>query len=314
MSTYKKLKRRGRIIMARPRLKSSGPVPPPAPFVCGVTRSGTTLIRLMLDSHPDLAIPGETHWVPKMIRKLERQQLTPDELADFIIDSKRWKEFHLDADALRERYSKMKRGNAAEAIRAFYLLYAEREGKSRYGDKTPGYMKEMFRIQRTLPEARFIHIVRDGRDVSLSHMRMNWGPSTYEESAQLWVERITKARKQAPKVKHYNEIHFEDLVRDTEATLRKVCPMIDLDFDPAMLDYHERAEERLKEKAVDLHRKRRPVQTAAARMESHKLAKEPPREDRLEAWRHKMTSEEVASYERIAGPLLTELGYELATG
>jgi hypothetical protein len=313
VSTYRKLKKRGRIILARRRLTSSAPVPPPAPFVCGVTRSGTTLIRLMLDSHPELAIPGETHWVPKLIRRVENQERTPDELADLIIGSKRWQEFHLDADRLRERFREMPRGNAADAIRAFYLLYAEREGKSRYGDKTPGYVREMIRIQRTLPEVRFIHIIRDGRDVSLSHMRMNWGPRTYEESAQLWVERISKARRMAPKVRHYHEVHFEDLVRDTEGTLRRVCDMIDLDFDPAMLDYHERAEERLQEKNVDLVRRHGPPQPAAARMESHKLAKEPPRQDRLEAWRHKMTEEEIASYERIAGPLLRELGYELAT-
>ena len=312
MSTYRKLKKRGRIILARRRLQPSGPVPPPAPFVCGVTRSGTTLIRLMLDSHPDLAIPGETHWVPKLIRRLENQKRTPDELAEIIVGSKRWQEFHLDADALRERFRAMDTGHASDAIRAFYELYAEREGKTRYGDKTPGYLMEMVRIQRVLPEAHFIHIIRDGRDVSLSHMRMNWGPSTYEESAKLWVQRIQRARRMAPKVQHYKEIHFEDLVRDTEGTLRDVCEIIDLDFDPAMLTYHERAEKRLQEKNVDLVRRHGPTQPAAVRMESHKLAKEPPRADRLGAWRHKMTAEEVASYEKIAGPLLKELGYELS--
>ncbi len=311
MGRYRKLKKRSRIIRARGRLTSDAPVPPPAPFVCGVTRSGTTLARLMLDSHPDLAIPGETHWVPKLIRRLENEKRSSAELAEIIIGSKRWQEFHLDADALRERFDAMPDGNAAEAIRAFYLLYAEREGKTRYGDKTPGYIKEMVRLQRTLPEAHFIHIIRDGRDVSLSHMRMNWGPKTYEESAQLWVDRITKARKKAAKVEHYHEIHFEDLVRETEGTLRKVCDIIDLDFDPAMLNYHERAEKRLQEKNVDLVRRHGPTQPAAARMESHKLAKEPPREDRLEAWRRKMAPEEIASYEEIAGPLLVELGYEL---
>jgi hypothetical protein len=313
VSTFRKLKKRARIIRARKRLVSDAPVPPPAPFVCGVTRSGTTLIRLMLDSHPDLAIPGETHWVPKLIRRMESHRKTPDELADLIIGSKRWQEFHLDEDDLRARFARMSSGNAADAIRAFYLAYAEREGKTRYGDKTPGYIREMVRIQRTLPEARFIHIIRDGRDVSLSHMRMNWGPRTYEESATLWVERIAKARRMAPKIRHYNEIHFEDLVRDTEGTLRQVCEIVELDYDPVMLDYHERAEKRLQEKNVDLVRRHGPTQPAAARMESHKLAKEPPRKDRLEAWREKMTEEEIASYERIAGPLLKELGYELAT-
>lgn len=313
MGKIRSLRKRARIIRARKRLTSTGPVPPPAPFVCGVTRSGTTLIRLMLDSHPDLAIPGETHWVPKLIRRIEKDRMPPEELAEVIIESKRWQEFHLDPDDLRARIAAIPQANAADVIRAFYTAYAEREGKSRYGDKTPGYVGEMVRIQRTLPEARFIHLIRDGRDVALSHMRMNWGPSTYEESATLWVERIAKARRMAPKIRHYNEIHFEDIVRDTEGTLRKVCEIIELDFDPVMLDYHERAEKRLQEKNVDLVRRHGPTQPAEARMESHKLAKEPPRKDRLGAWREKMTEEEIASYERIAGPLLKELGYELAT-
>ena len=308
MSSWKE---RAKIIRARGRLKGKTPPPGPAPFVCGVTRSGTTLLRLMLDAHPDLAIPGETHWVPKMIRKLEKRPMGADELAEFVIESKRWPDFHLDPDALRNRYAGLPKVTAADAIRSFYALYSEREGKSRYGDKTPGYVKEMLRIQRVLPEARFIHIIRDGRDVSLSHLRMNWGPETYAQSAELWVERITKARKQAPKVKHYTEVKFEDLVRDTEGTLRRVCDFIDLEFDPAMLDYHERAEERLKEKARDLPRRNRPTQTAAARMDSHRLAKEPPREDRLEMWRQKITPDEIAEYEEIAGPLLRELGYSV---
>ena len=57
-----------------PPARAARPEPPPAPFVCGVTRSGTTLLRLMLDSHPDVAIPGETHWVPKLIKAFERSQ------------------------------------------------------------------------------------------------------------------------------------------------------------------------------------------------------------------------------------------------
>ena len=193
------------------------------------------------------------------------------------------------------------------------MLYAEREGKSRYGDKTPGYVKEMRRIQRVLPEARFVHIIRDGRDVSLSHLRMNWGPETYAQSARLWRNRIRKARKMAPSVKHYTEIHFEDLVADTEGSLRRVCEFIDLDYDPVMLDYHERAEGRLAEKARELPRKNRPNQPAEARLESHRLAKEPPRSDRIGMWRERMTDEEVAEYEAIAGDMLVELGYELAS-
>ena len=185
-----------------------------------MTRSGTTLLRLMLDAHPDLAIPGETHWVPKMIRKLEKKPMSGDELAEFVIDSKRWPDFHLDPDALRERYAGLRKVTAADAIRAFYGLYSEREGKSRYGDKTPGYLKEMLRIQRVLPEARFIHIIRDGRDVSLSHMRMNWGPSRPMPSRPSSGSSGSRGAAAGAEGRHYTEVRFEDLVRDTEETLR----------------------------------------------------------------------------------------------
>lgn len=308
-----KYRKRAKIIGAGRRLRGRSPTPPPAPFVCGVTRSGTTLLRLMLDSHPDVAIPGETHWVPKLIKSFERSKQSGEDAANLVIDHKRWGDFHLDAVELREKIVALDPVTAADSIRTFYMTYAEREGKVRYGDKTPGYVQEMRRIQRVLPEAHFIHIIRDGRDVSLSHMRMNWGPETYAESARLWRNRIRKARRMAPDINHYMEVRFEDLVGDTEGVLRRVCDFIELDFDPVMLDYHERAEGRLAEKARDLPRKNRPDQPAATRLASHVLAKEPPRADRIGMWRERMTPEEVADYEAVAGDMLVTLGYELAT-
>ena len=169
-------RKRAGIALAGRRLRGRGPEPPPAPFVCGVTRSGTTLLRLMLDSHPDLAIPGETHWVPKLIKAFERSKQSAEDAANLAIDHKRWGDFHLDADELRARINALDPVTAADTIRAFYMLYAEREGKIRYGDKTPGYVREMRRIQRVLPEARFVHIIRDGRDVSLSPPADELGP------------------------------------------------------------------------------------------------------------------------------------------
>lgn len=304
---------RAGIVLAGRRLRGRTPEPEPAPFVCGVTRSGTTLLRLMLDSHPELAIPGETHWVPKLIKAFERSPQSAEDAANLAIDHKRWGDFHLDAAELRARIGDLDPLTAADTIRAFYMLYVEREGKRRYGDKTPGYVKEMRRIQRVLPEARFIHIIRDGRDVSLSHLRMNWGPETYAQSARLWRNRIRTARKMAPSIAHYEEVHFEDLVADTEGVLRRVCEFIELDFDPVMLDYHERAEGRLAEKARELPRKNRPPQPAEARLESHRLAKEPPRSDRVGMWRERMSPEEIAEYEAVAGDMLVELGYELGS-
>jgi hypothetical protein len=285
---------------------------PPAPFVVGATRSGTTLLRLMLDAHPDVGIPSETHFFHKLVKRSERTRISPELLADTIITHKRWGDFHLDADELRKRFNEIEPFNLSDALRAFYGLYAEKHGKTRWGDKTPGYLRYMRRIEWVLPEAHFIHLIRDGRDVALSVLPMNWGPSSVTEAAELWVERVTIAREQGALVRHYMEAKYEDLVTETEPTLRRVADFLELPWDAAMLDYHERAEERLKEKARDLPRKKsRGDQPAAARMASHAMAKQPPDPKRIGRWRTEMSAEDRELYESVAGKLLVELGYEV---
>ena len=92
----------------------------------------------------------------------------------------------------------------------------------------------------------------------------------------------------APTVDHYLEVHFEDMVADTEALLRRVCDFIELDFDPVMLDYHERAEERLAEKARDLER---PWGTVSAESRWRAMSSRPsmPRGDRIARWKTLMS-------------------------
>jgi hypothetical protein len=284
--------------------------PFPVPFICGATRSGTTLLRLMLDSHPALAIPGETHFMVPMIKVSWRRGRTADELATLIAESDRWGDFQLDEDELRVRLRALDPLNCADAIREFFRLYAEKQGKVRWGDKTPGYVRSMRLIQKVLPEARFVHIIRDGRDVALSLVPRSWGPSTFEEAAENWRRRIEAARRQQPHLDHYLEVHYEDLITDSEAVLRRVAAFVELDFDPAMLRYHERAGERLAEKARDL---RKPWGTisAASRIESHALAESPPQADRVARWRSAMSEADRIAYEAIAGDALMAVGYEL---
>jgi hypothetical protein len=310
----RRLALRAREIRARrasTRRVASGDLPP-APFIVGATRSGTTLLRLMLDAHPQMAIPSETHFIPDLIKAYRLESPSPERLCEVVTAHRRWGDFHLDAGELRERFRAIDSINPGDAIRAFFELYAEREGKSRWGDKTPGYVREMHRIESVLPEARFVHLIRDGRDVALSVLGMNWGPSTVPEAAFRWKKRILRAREQVPRIGHYIEVRYEDLVRDTEGTLRRVCEFTELPYDDAMLRYHERAHERLEEKARDLDRgPDKSPQRAEARMESHALATEPPNPERIERWRTEMSPEDRALYEQLAGDLLADLGYEI---
>ncbi len=154
----------------------SGPAPPPAPFVVGVPRSGTTLLRLMLDAHSELAIPPETHFIPKLIKLCEKGSGDMRENAlELITNHRRWPDFEISAEDLAERLDRASKLDATAVVRSFYETYAAAQGKTRWGEKTPQYLRMMGRIARTLPEARFVHIVRDGRDVALSCCRWSGG-------------------------------------------------------------------------------------------------------------------------------------------
>jgi len=292
------------------KLRRSNSGPPPAPFVVGATRSGTTLLRLMLDAHPDLAIPFETHFIPKLISADEGGSPSADDLAEIVIGHRRWRDFHLEPDELRNAYRELDPPNAADAVRAFFGLYAARQGKPRWGDKTPGYVKKMKKLQSVLPEARFVHIIRDGRDVALSVVPRNFGPDSVGEAARNWKRTIRDAQRQAPELDHYLEVRYEDLVLDTEKVLRAICKFCDLDFQPAMLEYHERAGERLGEK----RRRPKPGRSleGPANLSGHVLTQEPPRPDQLAKWRGEMTEYDRGAFEAVAGDLLAELGYEVA--
>jgi hypothetical protein len=295
------------------RRRDSAAGRPAAPFVVGANRSGTTLLRMMLDAHPELTIPPETHFVPDVIDACDERGATPEQLVEVMTSHREWGDFNLGADEVLERLRALDELTAGDALRAFYGLYAERVGKPRWGEKTPGYATSMIQIQRSLPEARFVHLIRDGRDVALSAMDRAKKPITAGQVAKRWKRRITKARKQSRKVKHYREVRYEDLVLDTEPTLRGICEFIDLPWDPAMLHYHERAADRLEEMARELPAQgNRPQLEEDHRLKIHALTTEPPKRERVERWREQMSEEDRVAFERIAGDLLDELGY--ATG
>ena len=286
----------------------------PAPFIVGVARSGTTLLRLMLDAHPDLAIPPETHFVPRVAKRVQGGA-GPADVASFLAEHPRWEDFGLDAAELTRRLAALDPFDAGAALRAFYGLYAEGQGKPRWGDKSPPYVNRMARIQGALGEARFIHVIRDGRDVALSLASVSWGPGEVAEVARKWVDEIGKARRQAARKLDpgtYHEVHYEELVANPEEELRDVAETIELPWDPVMLTYHERADERMGEVERDFTPGGGEVISAAERVDQHALVREPPRSDRAGRWREEMSPEDRAAFEEIAGELLEELGYPVA--
>lgn len=304
-------------LLGRPKnaVRATGGDQPPAPFIVGVGRSGTTLLRLMLDAHPEMAIPPETHFAVRLVKRFEENRLDAGETSEWIASKNRWGDFGLDAAELETRLESHRHLAAGDVLRDFFALYAERHGKTRWGDKTPIYVRQMRLLERAVPEAHFVHMIRDGRDVTLSVWDRVGKEKDAVKMARLWKRRIRKARQQAEKLGHYIEVRYEDLILETELTLRRVAGFVELEWDGAMLRYHEQSAERMAEMdralpALASGRER----PGERRLEAFKLTSEPPQKGRVDRWRTQMDPSDVVAFEATAGDLLEELGYETGAG
>ncbi len=273
----------------------------PAVFVVGMNRSGTTLLRMMLDAHPQLTIPPETHFVPDLIKAAKADDATPEERARGDEVGPRVGRLRLlrrgdaRAPAGARRGSRPAR-RCAPSTRPTWSSRASRAGARR----RPTYVQKMKLIQRALPEARFVHVIRDGRDVALSVLDRTVRDLTAGDVANRWQQEDHQgARATRRKLDHYMEIRYEDLILDTEPVLRRVVEFVELPWDDAMLSYHERSGERLKEMARALPGDGRAQELSVERrMATHAMTTKPPSADRVARWRTQMSAEQ---RERVRG-------------
>ena len=271
----------------------------PPVIVLGVRRSGTTLLRVMLDRNPALAIPDESYFVPQLAHR-HRGPVDPDAFVDDLRRLRTLVEWDLDPDRVRERLSPGM--SAGEAIAAVFAAYAAARGKPRWGDKTPLYMQHLGLLERLFPDARYVHLIRDGRDAALSFLSVpagimteGWGyPRDAAGFAAQWATEVGDAQDLGRRVGpgRYRELRYEALVGDAVTELRGICSFLDLAYDEGMVDYAGK--------------------TDSARKEHHQRLNEPPTVG-VRDWREEMSHADREAFERVAGDLLAELGYETAT-
>jgi Sulfotransferase family len=292
--------------VAAPRSSPSGTNQhSPAPFVVGFGRSGNTLLRLLLDAHPELAIPPETDFVPVVA-----YAQSAEEFLQGVLGHWRIRDLQVDADSIAREVRALRPFDVGAALRVVYRQYAAKFGKSRWGDKTPGYVRYMTLIASVLPEAHFIHMIRDGRDAWVSIRDLWFGPNTVDGAARTWVEWIADARRDAQVVPYYTEVLYERLVSEPEAVLRELCAYLDLRWDDALLRSHERAPERVAEVITEYREGGHLVATVEQRHALHAWTSRPPDVSHVGRWRRELPAEEVDAFEAIAGGMLRSLGYD----
>jgi hypothetical protein len=182
----------------------------------------------------------------------------------------------------------------AQLVDSVFAALAAAQGKQRWGDKTPSYLLEMDTLWTLFPGCRFIHLVRDGRDVALSLQALSWGSRDLLRVAQDWRWKVTMGRKMGRMVPdHYLEIHFEDLVVSPRDTLQRVCEFIGERFEEAMLDYSDTAADAM----------------PAGSLVWHSSSVRPPDADKAGAWRTRMGRVDQALFDSVAGETLAMFGY-----
>ena len=127
--------------------------------------------------------------------------------------------------------------------------------KRRWGDKTPFYTPDIHLLWQLFPGCKFIHLVRDGRDVAVSQKNISWLPGSVARIAEEWRYKTTVCHKVGSVLprNHFLEIKYESLVGSTETTLARVCDFLDEPFDEAMLRYDESAKTVVPEVSLQWH-------------------------------------------------------------
>ena len=235
-------------------------------------------------------------------------------MLELLTSHRRWGDFTIEPEELAERWSAIEPLDGPDAVRAFFDLYADKQGKpgARWGDKTPGYVKSMREIQAYLPEARFIHLIRDGRDVALSVLKQTWGPQSIEAAAEKWRSRVTRGRSQAavPRLLHGGQVrgprppHRARAATDLRvhrAPLRRADARLPRDRRAAAAGEGAGAAARPRRGAVG--------REAPAQPREDVRAPEPGDDRNLEAADERRRTG--AAYEALAGDLLADLGYEI---
>jgi hypothetical protein len=267
-------------------------------LILGVSRSGTTLLRVMLDRNPELAVPDESFFIPQLADR-HSGTIDPDAFVDDLRRITTLLEWGVDPADVRHR---LRPGlPVGQAIAAVYESYAAARGKPRWGDKTPMYMRHLELLERLFPEARYVHLIRDGRDAAVSFLQMpdgvgakTWAyPTTAADFACQWRTDVEAAQALGARVgSRYLEVRYEDLVESPERHLERISEFAELSYDPAMLGYVGQ---------VDLTGK------------PHQQSLNRPPTPGLRNWRRDLAADDVRGFEAVAGELLQRLGYELAT-
>lgn len=271
-------------------------------FVVGMPRSGTTLVARMLSTHSGLAISPETHYFTKHHDRFEQAGGLADrdaarDFVQYLLSTRELADFGFtepERQQILARVSQTPRPNDATVLRNVLEAYAQKQAKPWVGEKTPEHLRHVPKLADLFPDSRFVCVIRDARDVSLSWRGVPWNRGDVLYHAWLWRRYSRLSTALAHRYpERFLEVRYEDLVQDAEPVLRELCVYLGLPFERGMLRFQASRE-------LTFDPTREPWKARAAD------ALDPRRAMR---WRREMPREEVIVVQVVAGRELARRGY-----
>jgi Sulfotransferase family len=247
-------------------------------FLVGCQRSGTTMLRLVLDSHSRISCGPETRFLPDLRRIVDSDW---ERLSRFGFPREDW---------LRR---------IGEFFGGVHADYAADRGKVRWADKTPLYALSIDFVTEVFPEAQIVHVIRDGRDVVVSH-RKRFGYWSAVKCVVKWPRYIRTVRRFGARlpVGRYHELRYEDAVGDPDKTLRALFEFLGEPWEPGVLDYADRPHDVAGKYTVEADRRRAAAGTGEAIYAS-----------RVGTYKRELDPLLRLLVRIFSGPALRELGY-----
>lgn len=257
-------------------------------FIVGCGRSGTTLLRTLLNRHPDVGIPLESLFIIDYLKASEDAEISV--LNRMLLEEPEIREWGIDPSPETLEGSE----SVSESIARLHELYIRPEGKSRWGQKTPRFVRYMDLLIKHFPDARFVHLVRDPRAVanSLIHSDVHWSNAYY--AALRWNRDVSMGLDF--EIRHPDRVlrvTYEDLVQDAENVMGDVSDFLELE----RFNFRVDAEQKPGEEYSSFYQN------------IHANIYRPPSSSHVTKWKQSLNQEAVICVESIAQEQMEELGY-----
>ncbi len=271
-------------------------------FIVGTHRSGTTLLRLILNAHPQIAIPHEAEFLLPLLKRFKttHKDTIEESYSEAFFDAMRsnrlfsrlfgkWRIQLADVEG-KIRFLQGEK-SIRKHISAFYMTYMDQHKKATWGDKTPSFFNMVRSFYALYPNARFIYLVRDGRDVMLSKRKYYTSqPDNVTYSAIEWLYKNRMILRQLNKIPKKMVIRYEDLVNHPNSTVEEICNFLSVGYSTEMMSFYQRSESQIGKR-------------------HSKLIFKPISNESVGKWRNELTRKETAVFDTIAKSLLSRFGY-----